>query len=377
MAEIKSPVASRQAYLDHIRVFLTALVIMHHCAITYGSGGGWFYKEVSAGSLSPLTQLIYSLFATTNQAYFMGFFFLVAGYFTTPSLNRKGPGLFVRDRAIRLGIPLVVFALVLAPLTISLSRLTADGGTMFDGFYWVWVMHNYECGPMWFVQALLIFSLIYMVCAQFLPVSRAEHDESPLPSHLTLLVAALATGALAFGLRFILPVGQDVWGMQIGYFATYIVLFYVGCRAARSRWLERVELRHMLPWLGVSVLLIALLPVMGRTCPDGSLFTGGWNMYALSYAMWEPFVAWGIILGMLYVMRRFFSGTNPFMAGLARSSYAAFFLHAPVLVGLSVLAKPWVAEPMVKWLSVGSMACICSFALASLLVRLPGARKVM
>jgi hypothetical protein len=271
----------------------------------------------------------------------------------------------------------MAFALILAPLTISLARLTVDGGTIFDGFYWIWIMHHYECGPMWFVQALLIFSLIYVAWTKFLRSSSAKHDDSLLPSLLVLFVAALGTGALAFAIRYYFHVGQNVSGMQLGYFASYVVLFFVGCRAARSRWLERVDLRHMLPWAIVSVLMIGWLPFLGRDCPDGSLFSGGLNVFALRYAMWEPFVAWGIILGMLYLSRRYLSGTNPFMAALARSSYAAFFLHAPVLVGLSVLARHWAATPMLKWLAVGLTATACSFALSWLLVKIPGVRKVL
>ena len=42
--------------------------------------------------------------------------FLIAGLLTPPSLDRKGPGRFVRDRLLRLGVPFAVFALLLWPL---------------------------------------------------------------------------------------------------------------------------------------------------------------------------------------------------------------------------------------------------------------------
>ena len=67
---------------------MTAFVILHHTAITYGAPGGWFYNELKpSGTVS---SLLLTLFVATNQAYFMGFFFLLAGYFTPPSLERKG-----------------------------------------------------------------------------------------------------------------------------------------------------------------------------------------------------------------------------------------------------------------------------------------------
>ncbi len=60
----------------------------------------------------------------------MGFFFLLAGYFTPAALERKGYARFIGDRFLRLGLPLLAFGLVLGPLTAALVTL-AQG----DGFW--------------------------------------------------------------------------------------------------------------------------------------------------------------------------------------------------------------------------------------------------
>jgi len=108
----------RGYYVDRIRVVLTAFVVLHHTAITYGAPGGWYYNELPL-TLS-LSGLLLILFVSVNQAYFMGFFFLLAGYFTPGSYDRKPLGQFVVDRLLRLGVPLLVFAFVLDPLTSAL-----------------------------------------------------------------------------------------------------------------------------------------------------------------------------------------------------------------------------------------------------------------
>ena len=73
---------------DQLRSVLTVLVIAHHTAITYGGSGGWFYREVHDGG-APLS-LAFTLFCSINQAFFMGLFFLLAGYFSPPALAAKG-----------------------------------------------------------------------------------------------------------------------------------------------------------------------------------------------------------------------------------------------------------------------------------------------
>ena len=47
----------------------------------------------------------------------MGLLFAVSGYFARASLLRKGPALFLRDRLFRLGLPVILYMLVIGPVT--------------------------------------------------------------------------------------------------------------------------------------------------------------------------------------------------------------------------------------------------------------------
>src|ERR1700734_3007689 len=116
----------RDFYIDNLRSAMTALVILHHTAITYGAIGGWFWGEVQP-SRSP-SSILLILFCSTNQAYFMGFFFLLAGYFSPASLERKGYARFIADRFLRLGLPLLAFGLLLGPLTAAIVNYAQGEG---------------------------------------------------------------------------------------------------------------------------------------------------------------------------------------------------------------------------------------------------------
>ena len=103
----QEPQRPRELYIDRLRSVMTVFVILHHTAITYGAPGGWYYNELRPST--SITGLLLILFVATNQAYFMGFFFLLACYFTPPSLERKGYGRFIADRFLRLGLPLLAY----------------------------------------------------------------------------------------------------------------------------------------------------------------------------------------------------------------------------------------------------------------------------
>ncbi len=379
VAEAPAPASgSRLAYLDNIRILLITCVILHHCAITYGADGGWYRHEVAYDALGPVAKLVFSLFTSVDQAFSMGFFFLLAGYFTAPSLARKGSGHFMGERLVRLGIPLAAFALLLSPLTIGIARLGETGGTLYDGFHWVYAMGHYECGPLWFAQALLLFSFLYVLLSGLVgKIATRPAAPPPFPSNAVLLGAAVATGLIAFALRFDFPVGRSFSGMNIGYFASYAVLFFAGCRAARGRWLEKVPPRSALIWALITLAAIAANPLLSGLFSGCGPASGGWNAMAFCYAMWEPFVAWGLILGLLWGFRKFLNRAGPLARHLARSSFTVYIVHAPVLVTVSMLARGWAADPLCKWIVVGALSCIGSWLLASILVRLPGFRRVL
>lgn len=102
-AQPKSSV--RLLYIDNIRVFLTILVLFFHVMIIYAETGSWLYTE---GRQDEITSLIGAWFIAVTQAYFMGLFLFISAYFVPGSYDRKGAGRFLKDRLIRLGIPLVI-----------------------------------------------------------------------------------------------------------------------------------------------------------------------------------------------------------------------------------------------------------------------------
>jgi peptidoglycan/LPS O-acetylase OafA/YrhL len=371
----------RDYYIDRLRVVMTALVILHHTAITYGAPGGWFWTELKPSG-SP-TSLLLTLFVSTNQAYFMGFFFLLAGYFTPAALERKGYRRFICDRFMRLGLPLLAFGLTLGPLTAAI--VTAAQG---DGFWttigWLWQHKRFINGPLWFAQALLIFSLVYCAWrAIFGPhVADSTRPIKPVPAPLWWSLSALATGAAALAIRQFVPVGQNVFGLQLAYFAGYIALFALGIAAWRYDWLQQLTWRNARP--GIVALCIAWpsLPIgiavaRAHAASGSSNFAGGFSWTAAMYALWEPFVAWGLIAAWLLVFRQRMNGPSTFWEWLGRRAYAVYIIHPPVLVGIALLLHGWVAPALLKFGVVGALACAATWLIADPLVRLPGVRSVV
>ena len=100
-------------FIDNIRWFIISLVVMMHSAVTYSNMGRWYYYEPVKLDLA--YTMFFGIILTFTHAYSMGLLFLIAGYFVPGSLDRKGLGGFLRDRAIRLGIPTLIYMLFIYP----------------------------------------------------------------------------------------------------------------------------------------------------------------------------------------------------------------------------------------------------------------------
>jgi glucan biosynthesis protein C len=364
-----SKAVPRNSSIDQLRVVLTALVILHHTAIVYGGSGGWYWRQETDSS-----NLLLLAFNAVNQSCFMGFFFLLAGYYTPPSFERKGTGRFLADRFLRLGLPLAAYFFILSPMTIALAR-TTEGHPFWSGWWQMIRQGNFEPGPLWFAESLLIFALAYAVWRACWPAASVEIARVPGPRVLTC--TAVALGFASFLIRLAVPTGKSILWLQLGFFAPYVLLFVVGCMAARSRALERVTLAEAKPWAIVSAGMVALLFVILATRRGHGAFSGGWSWNAAIYAWWDPFTAWGLLLILLWAFRTYGAGETLLRAWWSRRAYGAYIVHPPIVVGFSLLAREWPASPLVKFAAVGFAACLGSFVTAAGVLLIPGTRRIV
>jgi surface polysaccharide O-acyltransferase-like enzyme len=373
---VKAGAKERNGGIDALRAAVTLLVVFHHTALTYGAIGGWYYREI-APSNAPISLLLI-LFCTENQAWFMGLFFLLAGYYTPPAYERHGTVGFVRERLLRLGIPLVFYLLILHPVTVALAQ-TATGRSFAGVFGYLWSHGQFEPGPLWFAEALLIFTATWLIWRG----TRASETavKKPFPSDIVLLAAALITGTAAFLLRLVWPVGVNVGFLQFGYFASYIVLFAAGCAGADQKWLEQIPESRKKRWVRIAWAAFPIFPLVvlfGAKVPwlHGPA-EGGLNLQALTYAFWEPFIAWGFILGLLTFFQRRFVRLSGIWPNLARRAFLIYIIHPPVLVGVAVAWHEVAAPALVKFLVTGSVACALCYLIAGRALRIPGVARVV
>ena len=400
----------RLYFADNIRSFVIVQVVVLHAAVTYSGLGMWYYREAAA--LGPLTTLSFGIIQSFIQAYSLGLLFLVAGYFVPASFRRKGAGRFLRDRAVRLGVPALIYMLIINPailyyvMSLSAQNPTSTPTPTPGGFYLGYLLGlNFlgGSGPMWFAIALLIFSAAYAAARLLLgdPEKRDEEkaegaegvegaggaegmgDDATLPRHREVIALILIIAAAAFAIRLVQPIGTAVLNMQLSFFASYVALFVVGIAARRRGWLERIPYPFGLAWLkaalvgGTAFWLALFLFGIG---PEGeiSMINGGLYWQSGAYALWEAFFCVGACLGIVVIFRERFNSGGRLSRFMADNSFAVYFFHPVILILVTAAMRNFALHPLAKFAVAAAVAVpLCFVASELVLRRIPVVGRVL
>jgi surface polysaccharide O-acyltransferase-like enzyme len=352
----------RWAWMDNLRVAVIAGVIVEHVATAYVLDIDWYYEERSANAV---TEAIVGAAILPAALFAMAVLFLVAGLLSTRSLARKGPWPFVRDRLLRLGAPLIAFALVIGPLT-SLLGQWAEGASSADdvGSFLIAKVQDADTGPMWFVTALLVFSIAYGAWRCARPAGSTA--SGPLrPWHLVVAAAAIVVGSIAVRLQW--PFTADTpFDLNLWEWPQMATLFALGALAGERGWLDPAP-----DWLGrgcgrasiVGALGLLLVVAAVGLAGDEDPFLGGWHLQALAEPTAEATIAVAMSFWLVGWFARRWTHQGTLARSLGRASFAAYIIHPPILVLLSVGLSSVTVAAEVKLVAVSVLGVATSFTL--------------
>ncbi|HTD39580.1 MAG TPA: hypothetical protein VK671_03100, partial [Mucilaginibacter sp.] len=106
-------------------------------------------------------------------------------------------------------------------------------------------------------------------------------------------------------------------------------------------------------------------------------FSGGFHWPALLYAMWEQLTGVAIIMALIGIGKQSLNRESVLWSKLSRYTFAAYIFHPLVVISVSLIISNWSIEPAIKLLIAAPLAVTGSFLLASVIVSIPGVRKIV
>jgi surface polysaccharide O-acyltransferase-like enzyme len=379
-ATVASP---RIVALDRARTFIILLVLLHHSVVNY----------TYFGSGDRMRWLGFDLVVLFNDSFFMAFMFFISGLFVWDSLVRKGPAIFLRDRAWRLGVPYLISVFVLMPVAYypTFLRYHLPGTTDFNFLHFWWhtlTIGPWPSGPAWFLWVLLaldaLAAIVWLVAprmiAAFGKLIFAARNR-PIAAFAVFLVGSVATYLpmhLAFGDsswlelgRFPLPIQTSRILLYAGYFFTGVGIGAVSLRAGLLE--EGGELAKRWPvWLAFALVfygaILGLVYVHHNWVADFNSPPLTWRLgYGLAFAMFSAAMAFTVSAFFL----RFAESGFSLLDALQPSAYGVYLLHYIFVIWLQYAVFDYSFPAGVKFAIVFAGTLSMSWGLTIILRKIP------
>jgi uncharacterized protein (DUF2147 family)/peptidoglycan/LPS O-acetylase OafA/YrhL len=359
----------RRDDVDWLRVFATYMLFPFHVAMVFNPAP-FYHVRNDEPSMAAL------VFCGFVGLWHMPLFFILAGWSLARSLGRRSRGGVVRERLLRLGVPLVAGCVLLMPAIkwVELrSGLDANANGLFVAPHWqesfrtiipgglpelaepftggfLEFVPTFFTNPLrftwahlWFVAYLLTFTLLYLPLIAWLAGAR---DRFRPRSRWWVYAPALPLALIQVVLRPYWPGLQnliDDWA-NFAYYTTYL---FCGVLLASQPALEELVRQEWRRALAVAAGVTAVL------------FAGVLGVFQVPAVMLagSGIAGWCFVVAILGAGRTFLQWSSPLQRWLVESAFPVYLLHqsAIVLLGFWIVSLPLGLGAKLVLLLVGSV----------------------
>lgn len=347
--------------LDAVRACALILGVVVHSAASFLKG---FPMPVWFDQPSTTAVIIYY----TIHMFRMSTFFLIAGLFARMVVERRGVKSFTRDRAKRIGIPLLALPIVYITLVIGLVF-----GALSHGFDFLQSLAGIQNSAqevpvaaqenggsfdillhLWFLYYLLIFYALTLTARWFVNAIDKRHTLTTALDHIVAFLMKGIWGPLLIGLPIALYfIRVNDWFEWIGLPAPFSIIpspqailgygiaFALGWLLHRQMHLLFNLAKSWLVYLILAIILtvvsLKIVGVVHETWKGPTLYGNIRILYALCYMVG----LWCWVFAIIGAALRFLSKENPIIRYIADASYWIYLMHLGTVAFFMMLTRPY------------------------------------
>lgn len=268
-------------------------------------------------------------------------FFLIAGFFAALLASSRGVGAFLRNRAVRIGVPLVVGMLVVVPpITLEVQSLSelphrpdAQGIAAFvdphPSFLWF----------LWYLTLIYAGALLIRRALASLPTIKRmllRAGEQLLSRWYGPLLFAIPTALMLYRQPTWIPdAPAESFALHPDLLGYYAIFFAVGWLLLAAPGLR--ETIEQAPWRQLTISALALPPALALYLLQDRPAIGASRAFHLLALVLFSVATWSLVLGLLGLARRFGSAPNPRLRYWTDASYWIYLSHFPVMAAFALM----------------------------------------
>ncbi len=357
---METKINQRRYDLDWLRVLAFSGVFLYHCS-RFFNNSDWHIKNATT---SPLVDLFTSIF----DLWGMPLIFAISGASIFFALRNGKAIRFLRDRALRLLVPMALGILVLAPPQVYLDRLTHG---KFNGSFFEFIPHFFEFSNfawngvhLWYLVYLFTLTLLLMPLFSWLKRPSGQHVLGYLSRFSTrtgaIYLWSVPTTLLAIALDpfgIMKPAPSEAFLRLVLFLLplAYGFLIFADDRIQQAIIRQR---RTSLILALVGTIISVIIPIgleewgWKFSLPTFVLVMTLANLLIWSYLL----VAFGFGMRYLNVNRRFLAYAN-------EAVLPFYILHQPVILLLGYFIIPLSLPILIKYLIITPLAFCISMGL--------------
>ncbi|MFD1781724.1 acyltransferase [Fredinandcohnia salidurans] len=312
----------RQYDLDWIKVLATLFVFLYHCSMFFNPYD-WHIKN------NVINRSYIDFFSLLVGNWIMPIFFVISGISTYYALQKRNSQSFVKERIVRLGIPLLLGIFILSPPQVYIERITNN---QFYGSFFKFFPHYFdglylEIGGtgnfaffghhLWYLLELLLFSMITLPF--FLNVKKGVERKAFGTFHYLIMPIPLMIVALTA--NNVLNLAS--WGI-IFYLILFIYGYYFFSRESLRKFVRRVGV--FAGYLSVISTAVYIFWAMYVGFPMN--FSLNWGIFMILRVI----LVWNVLFFILYLGDKYLNFINSTLKYTSEASMPFYVLHQPIII---------------------------------------------
>lgn len=386
-----------------LKAIIIVLVLVYHVALYHSI----YAPSYPSASMTPLPQLwktypvidgqhsqIFTILVSYIDSFAMSLMFFLSGLFVWNSLKRKGRLRFIRDRLLRLGIP-VILLILLIPLTYIPTYFETENYSGISGFFSEWLAtKNYIITIHgWFICLLLIFNLLIFISYPLIihkaNLSKNKYIDGVMTRPTLYFLFLLIISSFVY-IPMIFLFSDQHWlnfylfSLQTRRIFLYLVFFMVGVFTGaygveRTIFVSNSSLsKRYLLWIAVSIVAFIL---KWKINPESDIATllikGSDSIQLLTSGFIYVLCCVTCSLAFIALFLRFIKNKNKLSTSLDKNSYGIYIIHYPLISWIQYSLLGTSLSPHVKGPVVIFSTLILCWLFIATMRRIPQVAKII